>query len=633
MGRRELAPWLAAAKFAGLLMLASQPATAAAALQAAPADPLEPAKAAIRVKDYGAAARLLSEQAAMENADAQYLLGTLLLADLVPQADRGRAQALFESAARNGQAKAAFALAAMFAASDPPDPATAKHWLQRAAELGDPRARDLLRRGALPLEARLLDSLADETSRRLELWRAARRGDVATLEVLATPERVNAVDDFGRTALHHAADGGAAEAIPLLLGRGAKIDVADEFGVTPLMLACAMDPPVACERLLQAKASVAAADHAGNTALAYAIRSGRMPQANALRAAGSTPVRTTVHAAAAGSADRLPRAAVDAYAGWPDVVVAASRRDPARLHDLLSLGADPNATAPGGQTALLAAVGAGSLQAAALLLAAGADASKADSQGTMPLGLAVRRGNVAMMDVLLQHGANPNVHTARERAALTVAVVNGDPRAVRRLLEAGADANTREPSGTTPLMIAAARDQADIVALLLGAKAVPSAADSGGRGALWFAACADSTATVPLLLKAGAAIDTADEVGVTPLSCAAARGRTGVVDSLLRAGAGVSARTRTGDTPLMLAASGGHAGTVRVLLTGGADADAQNRIGDTALILASLSGDVETVQALLDGGASRRLRNQAGVAASDAARARSFGSVVALLEK
>ena len=51
-------------------------------------DALEPAKAAIRVKDYAAAADLLSQQAARDNAEAQYLLGTMVLADLVPGADQ-----------------------------------------------------------------------------------------------------------------------------------------------------------------------------------------------------------------------------------------------------------------------------------------------------------------------------------------------------------------------------------------------------------------------------------------------------------------------------------------------------------------------------------------------------------------
>jgi ankyrin repeat protein len=51
------------------------------------------------------------------------------------------------------------------------------------------------------------------------------------------------------------------------------------------------------------------------------------------------------------------------------------------------------------------------------------------------------------------------------------------------------------------------------------------------------------------------------------------------------------------------------------------------------LILASQSGSVETVQALLDGGASRKLRNRDGVAAGDAARARSFDRVAAVLDR
>ena len=55
------------------------------------------------------------------------------------------------------------------------------------------------------------------------------------------------------------------------------------------------------------------------------------------------------------------------------------------------------------------------------------------------------------------------------------------------------------------------------------------------------------------------------------------------------------------------------------------------RHGDTALILASQSGDLESVQALLAAGASRKLRNRDGVAAADAAKARSFDGLVAVL--
>ncbi len=636
MARRDRLPQLASVLLALLLLIgawavnAAQPTVGARAAPAA--DALEPAKAAIRVKDYDAAAHLLSEQAARDNAEAQYLLGAMTLADLVPGADRARAQGLFEAAAAHGNPRAAFALAVLHATSDPKGPGGAKRWLERAAELGDPVARDMLQRGVLPLEARPQDFLTDEPSRRVALWRAARRGDVTMLEALATPERVNVADEFGRSALHHAADAGAETAVSLLLDRGAKVDAPDQYGITPLMLACGAEPADSCARLLKARASVTAADSAGNTALVYAVRRGRTQQAKDLRAAGATPVRVSEVASAAGPMDRLPRAVSDAYAGWPDVVVAASRKDPQRLRELLSRGGDPNSATPGGQTALMVAVAADSAQAASQLLTAGADASRAGQDGLTPLGLAVRLGHDSVVEVLLKHGARPGSPAAGE-PPLVIAVQRGDAGVVRALLAAGADPGVKTGQGTTPLMIAAARDRAEIAKLLIDARAAPSAVDSAGRSALWFAACGDSASMVSLLLTASAAVDSADVEGVTPLSCAAARGYTAIVDQLLRAGANGSSKTRNGDTPLTLAAAGGHAGTTRRLLVAGADANAQNRLGDTALILASQSGDLETVRALLDGGASRKLRNRDGIAASDAARARSLDSVVALLDR
>jgi ankyrin repeat protein len=622
---------------AGLLALCARAVLASAPLPAAQPgaanDSLEPAKAAIRLKNYSSAASILSAKAAQGDADAQYLLGALILADLVPQSDPAQAERLFETSAGKGQARAAYALAAMHAAGDQRDPVAAQHWLARAAELGDPVARDMLQRHVLPLEVRAQDSVQNEDGRRVALWRAARRNDITTLEALATPERVNASDEFGRTALHHAADAGADEAVALLLARGAKSDPVDEYRTTPLMLACATDPPAACARLLQARASVTAADRAGNAALAYAVRSHRVQQAKDLQAAGALPVRVPVVAGPSGPMDRLPRAAIDAYSGWPDVVVAASRKDPARLRELLEQRGNANAVAPGGETALLVAVESDAPQAAQLLIAAGADVSRADERGVTPLGLAVRLGHAGVVEVLLRHGADPNSHSSQERAPLVVAAENGDARTVRLLLASGAATEIKGPRGTTPLMIAAARDFGEITGLLLDAKAAPSATDSSGRSALWLAACSDSASAAALLMKAGAAVDAADQDGITPLSCAAARGNTAMTDRLIRAGANVSARARNGDTALVLAASGGHAETTKVLLAAGADANVQNHLGDTALILASQSGSVATVRVLLDGGASRKLRNRDGVAAGDVARARSFDGVVALLDR
>ena len=222
-------------------------------------------------------------------------------------------------------------------------------------------------------------------------------------------------DDFGRTALHHAAAGGVEAAVELLLARDARVDAADVYGMTPLMLACGAEPPGSCARLLKAGASVAAADSAGNTALAYAVRRGRTQQANDLRAAGLLRSMRRAVAVPRGRsiACRVQRP-MPTRAGptWSWRRVAGTRR---RLRDLLGRGADPNSSTPGGETALAVAIASDSAEAVSLLLAAGADASRADQRGVTPLGLAVRLGHESVVEVLLQHGANPNVHGAGQR--------------------------------------------------------------------------------------------------------------------------------------------------------------------------------------------------------------------------
>jgi ankyrin repeat protein len=601
----------------------------AATASAANFEALEPAKAAIRVKDYNRAAQLLSNLAGQGNPGAEYLLGSLVMNGLGVPVDRARARQLFESAADVGEARAAYGLAALLATDDPPDPSSARRWLARAAELGDLRAMELARSAALPLGFAPAEVLADESLRRSALWRAAANGDVATVAELAVQERVNAADEFGRTALHRAAGAGATDAVDLLLSRGAAFDVTDHYGVTPLMLACGTEQARTCSRLLHAKANVGAVDRGGNSALVYALRAGRSSQARELMAAGAAPVRVKQGMTAIAQSTAPSRAAVDAYSGWPDVAVAASRTNSEWLRELLQRGADPNARTPAGDTPLLVAVSANSSSAVIALLDAGADPSQANPRGVAPLELAVRQGLDEPVRALLEHtrvsegGMTPRV--------LIAAVERGSPAMVRQLLAGGADPNATGKDQPTPLSLAAARGHDEIVNLLLAANAAPSTADAAGRSALWMASCNGSSAMIASLLKAGAAIDAADRDGLTPLACAAARGHSDAVERLSRAGANLAARDRNGDTPLTLAAAGGRTEAIRRLLAAGADLDAQNQHGDTALILATQSRDSAAVQALLVAGADRRLRNRDGVAAADAARARGFGDVVALL--
>ena len=122
MARPESCTRLIAILVASLLLATGQVAWAASSTTASK-DPLEPAKASIRLKDYSGAATKLATLAQAGNPQAQYLLGTMFLAGLAPAPDASRARQLFETAAAKGEPRAAYALAAMLATAEPPDPA------------------------------------------------------------------------------------------------------------------------------------------------------------------------------------------------------------------------------------------------------------------------------------------------------------------------------------------------------------------------------------------------------------------------------------------------------------------------------------------------------------------------------
>jgi ankyrin repeat protein len=173
-----------------------------------------------------------------------------------------------------------------------------------------------------------------------------------------------------------------------LVAHGARVDAIDTQGITPLMLAATAERAGALELLLQSKAHVAAVDALGNSALFYAARRGRIAQAERLVAAGldpnlrnaggwsavdysvqskqdtvtgylvqhgAQPARRHKTGTASGSRPSGPflrSSANDAYAGWPDVALAASRSDPVMLKSVLARGGDPEATTLTGQPAL-----------------------------------------------------------------------------------------------------------------------------------------------------------------------------------------------------------------------------------------------------------------------------------------
>ena len=212
--------------------------------------------------------------------------------------------------------------------------------------------------------------------------------------------------------------------------------------------------------------------------------------------------------------------------------------DPAKTALLISAGANVNAAAKTGHTALLiAADNDGAAESVKLLLEHGADPDAHTSQPARmntPLIRAALRGDRVVVALLLEHAATLNDHPTGS-SALVAAVNHADSALVAFLLDRGAKLGSQPPAGTgagagaTPLMLAADRGAAELVTLLLGRGANVNARDSRGM--------------TPFIYAAGA-ID---------------RGTTVVVEALIAAGADIGARTAAGDTALNLAKRYGKA--------------------------------------------------------------------------
>ena len=280
-----MAPRSTCAALALALLALATAHTAAAAAAAGPAkgfgrtaDPLEGAKSAIRLKNFTAAQSDLQRLADAGNAEAQYMLAVFFLNGLGGPRDPVQAKLWLEKSAAQGNARAAFSLASLYAESDPPDPGAAQHWFTRARELGFTAPPRSAQKGPATAESILIPAtrITDVKVKREALWLAAEQGDMASLEALASAPLVTETDEFGRGALARAAEAGNAPALEVLLRRGAPVDAADQYGMTALMLAARAGSAASVEVLLHSHANINAVDHKGNTVLMHGAAGGKV---------------------------------------------------------------------------------------------------------------------------------------------------------------------------------------------------------------------------------------------------------------------------------------------------------------------------------------------------------------------
>ena len=187
---------------------------------------------------------------------------------------------------------------------------------------------------------------------------------------------------------------------------------------------------------------------------------------------------------------------------------AAEGDDLKALEAMLGGGMSLETTDPAGRTALHAAAGAGSVQAATFLLDRGLAIDGVDASGRTPLMEAVTRADPEMVKFLLRQGADPTLKdgarykplmlAVREgRAdmvaelapyvrqdlddALLAAAILGQAEVIDELTNYGASIYARVEDGRTPLMLAAQHGRVEAVEMLLDIGANRFTLDSAGR--------------------------------------------------------------------------------------------------------------------------------------------------------
>ncbi len=229
---------------------------------------------------------------------------------------------------------------------------------------------------------------------------------------------------------------------------------------------------------------------------------------------------------------------------------------------------------------LVDAVKAGDLAAVRSLLARGADANAAAPDGSTAVHWAVHRDDLALLNALLATGAKATPATRYNVAPLTLAAQNGSTSVITRLLDAGADPNTVSEEGQTALMTAARNGRPDaVLALLRRGAAVDRAEAFRGQTALMFAAGAGNTEAVKVLLEAGASVTVRSKGGYTPLLFAVRNNRYETAKYLLEHGGTANDRLPDGTPVLSLAILNADFDLAALLLDAGADPNAPDQRG------------------------------------------------------
>jgi ankyrin repeat protein len=239
---------------------------------------------------------------------------------------------------------------------------------------------------------------------------------------------------------------------------------------------------------------------------------------------------------------------------------AVQSSHPANIGPLLAAGADPNARAADGSTALIYAAHFGDTASVQALLGAKADPNITNRYGVGPMHEAAQRADATMLRTLMDAGAEVDLALPQGETPLMLASRTSGVDAVKLLIEHGAKVNVVERwQGQTPLMYAAANDRGDVAAALIEA-----GADVNAR---------TPPSDLPERKPAVRYFVEIPSAGLTPVMFAARHGSLSALRELIKAKADLNAKTPEGFPAVVVALDNLHFDAAKMLVEAGATTD------------------------------------------------------------
>lgn len=299
---------------------------------------------------------------------------------------------------------------------------------------------------------------------------------------------LRSVDQQGCTGLLLFAKKGDAEMVDLMLDAGAIVHDADSTGATALHFAAGRGVPAVVKSMLAWAADVEAKDERNDTPLMWAR--------------GGQATELLIEARADVSARNI--------SGQTALMIASRNGDEEKIRVLAQLcNGEIDACDSQGCSAHAAAIAAGHLEAAELLVSLGAKADGKVASRMIrredALLEAARRGDAAACADFLRDGIDVEAEVGGETALLLAAGATCG-RAVEKLLQGRADPNHADPFlGETPLIRAVlGKGTNELLWMLLEAKADPAREDVCGRTAASIAAAWKNSEAADILKAAAA---------------------------------------------------------------------------------------------------------------------------------